>query len=272
VGVTEPETKNPLPYFGLPPVIEVVIGVQYDPLPIPTVAIGQFWATVRDQYPRASDHPLIASPLDRDDRVPGIELTGDAFDAPPLPRVMLEDSSGSWVVQIQQDRLLYNWRKTKEEDEYPRFQNVHPRFRASWNAWVEFLALEHGLHAKATQIELTYVNHVPRGNGWKSVDEIGRVFPSASWQTNGEFLPAPDILAWRAQFQLPDNSGKLHVALQQGVRLTDRQPVLLCELTARGMPRDDDLEAWLRVAHEWIVRGFTDLTSPAVQELWKRRV
>lgn len=47
-----------LPEFKSPPVIEVVCGVQFEPLPgFLSVHFGEFWARIRDRYPRTEDRP-----------------------------------------------------------------------------------------------------------------------------------------------------------------------------------------------------------------------
>jgi len=46
------------------------------------------------------------------------------------------------------------------------------------------------------------------------------------------------------------------------------------ELTAKGLGEEKTNEAirsWFDLAHEWIVRGFTELTEEEVQKtIWKR--
>lgn len=52
------------------------------------------------------------------------------------------------------------------------------------------------------------------------------------------------------------------------------RPIILFELTARGMPKDTSLDAmweWFDLAHVWIVKGFADLTSTDVRKnIWKQ--
>ena len=49
--------------------------------------------------------------------------------------------------------------------------------------------------------------------------------------------------------------------------------VLLLELKATGPSSSTDKKAmldWFDLAHEWIVRGFTDLTAAEAHKLWER--
>ena len=50
-------------------------------------------------------------------------------------------------------------------------------------------------------------------------------------------------------------------------------PLLVLEIKTRGIGESTTKEAireWFDVAHEWIVRGFTDLTTPEIQKIWER--
>jgi uncharacterized protein (TIGR04255 family) len=268
------QDRGDLPDYDRPPVIEVVIGAQFEPISLPAVGIGLFWNRLRDRYPTPSDRPPIGQRFERfdADQAGAPELSIEALAAPPLPRLFMEDESGNWVLQLQQDRLLHNWRKKTDDDVYPRYEVVYNRFLEAWQDWLGFLP-DIGQEApRVNQLELTYVNHVPQGEGWEDVGDVGNVFPSIGWHPTGEFLPAPEGLNWRAQFRMPDDAGRLHVAVQQAVRRADRRLVLLCELTARGYPRDGDMDGWFGMGREWIVRGFTDLTSREAHEsLWGRK-
>ncbi len=271
---TEPaaDGRSDLPDFDAPPVIEVVCGVQFSPLGFPAPLVGTFWQDRRDDYPGITDRPLIAPRVEKfTSQAEGLNITFEPSEAPPLPRTVFEDSSGNWILQLQQDRLLHNWRKADSEDEYPRFPGVYDRFRAAWEAWKEFWAEEGDGDIDVNQYELTYVNHVPAGDGWSELSQIGEVFEDLRWHSDHQFLPQPESLNWRLQFPLPNRAGRLHVAVQQALRRSDHRPVLVCEMTARGFDRESSMEDWFLLAREWIVRGFADLTTEhAHKEIWRR--
>jgi len=61
---------------------------------------------------------------------------------------------------------------------------------------------------------------------------------------------------------------------QQRDRGGFRRAPLLIELTARGAPQSEGLAgalAFLDQGHAWIVQGFTDITTPEMHDLWKRK-
>lgn len=59
---------RPLREFSRPPLIEVVCGLQFAPLDLLTVHIGDFWQMVRDRYPSFEDHAPLADISDAQDR------------------------------------------------------------------------------------------------------------------------------------------------------------------------------------------------------------
>ena len=123
---------------------------------------------------------------------------------------------------------------------------------------------------------MTYVNHMPIGEGWTKNSEIGRILPDCSWRHLSErFLPELEGFTWRVVFNLPDENGRLHVKAQRVTRISDNTPMLLLDFTVRGIGADKSLngmQSWFDLAREWIVRGFADLTGSEIQkDVWRRR-
>ncbi|HUE08033.1 MAG TPA: hypothetical protein VMP41_11445, partial [Acidimicrobiales bacterium] len=61
--------------------------------------------------------------------------------------------------------------------------------------------------------------------------------------------------------------------VQPAFQREDNQPVIALTLLARGAPRTTDATGvveFLRLGHEWIVRGFADLTTAAMHDEWER--
>jgi uncharacterized protein (TIGR04255 family) len=84
-------------------------------------------------------------------------------------------------------------------------------------------------------------------------------------------LPNPNRVSWQTEFLLPDKKGHLLVNLKSAVRTEDKVNLFVLDLTARGnieSTEKSDILQWFDLAHEWIVRGFTDLTTPALHEIW----
>jgi uncharacterized protein (TIGR04255 family) len=271
--MTTPMSKKPeLPEYTKPPVIEVVLGVQFKDLGLLSVDIGQFWQTIKERYPNVEDHPPIDDIFDRTPESAKPEVI--AFEMPPLRRAFFIDESGNFILQFQSSRLLTNWRRLKNGVDYPRFEVVESRFIEGWERLNEFLSKEGRPRPIANQYELTYINHIVDEGTTTSPTMIQDFVPIVGWgqaQSVG-FLPSPRFINVRMQFPLPDNAGTLHASLNHGTRRIDGKGVYVLELLARGAAKPDasDMRSWFEVAHEWIVRGFTDLTSDSAQKRWGR--
>ena len=71
---------------------------------------------------------------------------------------------------------------------------------------------------------------------------------------------------------MPEGKGVLNVGLREAIRTEDKVPVFVLELKAKGTAssiKSEDIREWFNLAREWIVRGFTDLTTPEMHELWE---
>jgi len=95
-----------------------------------------------------------------------------------------------------------------------------------------------------------------------------------AWEkTKERFLPKPKKVSWQKEFLLPEKKGHLIVSFKQAIQKEDKVPLLVLELKTRGIDESatkDRMREWFDLAHEWIVRGFTDLTTPEIQKIWER--
>lgn len=262
---TSKTSADPLPSYQQPPVDEVVCGLRFEPLPqLKVPHIGLLWERFRQEYPVAQH----AIPIGTDASLAVDETTGV-----PLPRIWFISNADNELVQFQVDRFYYNWRH--RGDEYPRYPLIIEKFEKA-KRHLDALTDELQLGVvKIVECELTYINHIPKGQGWETIDDLSTVIRDLTWQKDKHrFLPPPANIAWQLRLPLPDGKGWLNVKLNQGIRKTDRVAGLILELTARGLGEEktrDAIRKWFDLAHEWIVRGFADLTTDEIQDtVWKR--
>lgn len=262
-----------LPSYDQPPVSEVVCSVQFDPIEaFLSPHIGLLWQRFQPDYPFCSDVAPIASSVEVVNNQL-IEAPLELSDIPPLPRVWFISSDETRVIQIQRDRFIHNWRKISLDDESPRYRSLIKSFQAHLNRFNSFI--EEGDLGKIQihQYELSYVNEIPQGKAWETLEDIGKIFPDFKWQASRErFLPKPQSIDWNTTFDLPEKFGRLDISIRN-VILKDH-PTLLFELSVRGMGNDnslDSMQSWFDRAHEWIVQTFADLTDKKIQKtVWKR--
>src|SRR5712692_5340767 len=91
-------SQVPLPTFDAPPVAEVALSVQFEPLgSLRSVQLGLLWERFRDGYPRVEEHaPLEPVKEEFGARVPpqiGVKI--ETFDSPPVPRLWFLSQPGT---------------------------------------------------------------------------------------------------------------------------------------------------------------------------------
>lgn len=265
---------RPLPEYSLPPVTEVVCGTLFKALEgLQMPHIGLLWDRFRTEYPTCQEVAPLLPVIERFTDAPEPEMAG--FSEVPPPRIWFLHKEGNGVIQVQKDRFLHNWRQARPSDEYPRYATVKKLFESRLEVFGGFLT-EFALGPLVPlQYEITYVNQIPLNSGWETLADLGNLFPDHNWRASPDrFLPIPEALNVRQSFALPNQFGRMHIAIRNGARREDSLPVLLFELTVRGFPGEPSSEAmwnWFDLAREWIVKGFTDLTGESVQKtVWRR--
>jgi uncharacterized protein (TIGR04255 family) len=264
-----------LPDYESPPVIEVVCGILFksiDKLLAPH--LGLLWEKYKSDYPICREVPPLTPVIERFGEQPRVDL--QLADVPPLPRTWFVHKNDNGIIQVQRDRFLHNWKKIRPEDEYPRYPQVIKLFKDRLSQFESFLRENDLGVIEPHQHEMTYINHIPQGDGWSTLNEIGKVFPGFSLRAiEHRFLPEPEGISWRTSFVLPDEAGRLHVTIRHAMLRDSNLPVLLLDLTVRGIGRDKSPEGmanWFDLAREWIVRGFADLTGDEIQKnIWRRK-
>jgi uncharacterized protein (TIGR04255 family) len=251
---------TPIPSYERPPLTEVAFGVQFAELPLQTRHVGQFWTEIASEYPLTQDLPPVPDFSE--------QLKINVLAMPPLRRAFLATHSTEFVIQLQDSRFHHNWRKLSPDVEYPRFGTVFKRFLDSWGKFSDFVKRQALPEPKPNRYELTYVNEI-EALGQLAVEQAVKLF---DWKNiEAKFLPEPQAtnIAW--SFLLPDGKGVMNVSTNRLTKPDGRSAVLLT-LACTGPSANDkySLNEWFETAHQWIVRGFTDLTTEAAHQIWKR--
>lgn len=253
--------------FKKPPLSEVALGYTFLHRPdflIPH--IGSFWTKVKDNYPTVRHaQPVLDSP------------EAGPFQELPLPRVWFISEDGARLIQVQQDRLIFNWRDqlvsgSTANTPYVRYPAIKAEFDRVDRLFREHIQDMTSVPVQPATYTMTYVNFLRHGEGFSSLGDIAEVFPDFSWNASDRFLPAPSLVALRLEFPLPREFGKLSVSVTPGKVSAENEPILKFELNANSGSlggKSVDFNVWCEVAHEWIVRAFKDLTSAKMHsEYW----
>ena len=249
--------KDNLPTYERPPVIEVVCGVGFERISqFRAPHSGLLWDKFRDEYPTCEHADRVGSFV-----FENLKL--------PLPRIWFISHNKNHVIQVQDDRFLFNWRRTSEADQYPRYSTVIAAFRQKFDVFQQFIREVDLGPLKLEDCELTYINHIR-----ESPIDVPKIFPDLRWSTNKKrFLPKPSTMGWQTVFVLPKEKGHLNVRVRPA-KVAEESMIVL-ELSARGLGAErstSEVWDWFGLAHEWIVLSFADLTNREIQrKIWKRK-
>lgn len=267
-----------LPKYDAPPVVETVLSVQFEKIPGFTNAhVGWYWKEFLSQeWASIREVPRLNEQFERFDEelkwLPsGGRLSIKAH--PESERNQLVRDDNERMLQIQDSRLVYNWRKNS--DSYPSYKKVLAEFQAEFTSFKKFCKKAGFGDLVLNQWEITYVNHIPKGELWDTPKNWKNVIPKLTIPSSD--VPGQEFDSFNGEWHhvLGENKGRVHISLNHA-RTSDEMnsEVLLVQLTARGpveTVEEKELISGFDLGHESIVLSFTSMTSEVAHKVWQRR-
>jgi uncharacterized protein (TIGR04255 family) len=261
--------------FDRPPLAEVAIGVQFRPLTsLRAIHLGVLWERWREDFPVLEEQPPLEPTFEQKGPVLGTQVQL-SFGPPPMMRYWFLNADGSYLLQIQRDRLILNWRKISPSDPYPRYGTLRGHLFERLNEFADFLLNFDLGSMEITQCEINYINAIEISDGIEKPGQVERILRSWRPSHEGHHLGEPEEVRITQVFPLTHPAGapaRLYVSIDPA-RRPDGMPFLLLTLTVRGAPPgsgSDEGRAFLDFAHAHVVQSFTELTTPTIQKAWGR--
>lgn len=266
------EMASELVSFREPPVVEVVLGIQFEPLGLTCGHLGWYWREcLGDQWPHATEAPALPDQIEtfgprQSMQFPPLRLK--FVPSPPTGRIQIRNSAMDRMVQVQDTRFVYNWIKTS--DKYPRYSAVRKEFDGLLADFQGFASRTGLAGMKPNQWEVTYVNHVPAGPLWRTPAEGANVFPGLLNRVVPYGGTRFETVNADFRSEIPERRGRLHMSVKyQESKAASSSEVLVLHLTARGTVDDQrGIGERLDLGHETIVRAFADVSSEAARQHW----
>lgn len=257
-----PSRNENIVEFDKPPVSEVIFGIGFKaPEGFREAHFGLFWNEIRDEFPVAEIKTPIAPP-------PPEHLQIDLSTAPPQ-RHFFRSGDGSELLQIQSNRLLFNWIKIGDAP-YPRYRKVYPRFTSLCDRFSRFLTENSFEKPIIRELRLEYLNHIAKDQIWKTPSDVHKIFPDFRVARRGRrFLISPQTFNLQVRYPMEREGTHLDVALRTGRR--ELEELITLQLSVIGAveePSDKEIRSWFDMAREAIDLSFTDLASPRAKEAW----
>ena len=161
-----------LEQLAKPPIIEVGAAVEWPRLAeVDAVFLAGWFAHRRQRYPRY--RILRAAGPD--------SVSVDFGNAAPALRGWFESECGSWVVQLDNQRLALHWRRTGPDSDYPRFGSVaggvRDRMVEEWQAFQAFLGQRDISIPQQLVVAVFKVDALLQGRHWKDEEDASRLLP-----------------------------------------------------------------------------------------------
>lgn len=255
----------------LAPVAEVAIGVQFEPLTGCTGGhLGWYWRECLADWPIASDAPALPPEFER------FQAQGSRIATPQIilqeltsARLQVANPAGDRLVQVQRDKLFYNWRRRSA---YPGFESLLGEFLDRFHAFCRFAA-EVGLGTVVpNQWEVLYVDHVRKSAGWETPSDWHRFFPGLFPACPGPPTITCESASVQWKYELPPERGRLYVSAQHVLNTETAEEALQLQSLARGPIRadrlDQSLEAGLRLGHDSVSSIFRAIASETALQTW----
>lgn len=278
-------TAEALPEFERPPVVETVLGVQFEPLPgFRNAHLGVFWSFLNSEdvrrtlgrgWPHSIDAPRLEPQHERFGgekpwRRLGFKLK---VSQDPSVRIQIQNADRNRMIQLQNGRLHYNW-LGHEGEGYPRYLEIRPEFDKVLKQFEHFLNDHKMGKLQPNQWEVTYVNHIPRGTVWEEPRDWQNVFRQLPSMIDCPGSVDLESCAGEWHFEIKPQRGRLHILLGHGQSSVESgEDLLRLTLTARGPIGGAEgnglnLDQGLDLGRRIIVTTFKAVTSESAHEYW----
>lgn len=265
---------HPTPTFQNPPIVEFVLGVQFEPLAGFTAAhYGRYWDMLGGDWGSPRDNNLISDHFERfadSNRPPKWKLQ---FEPAPLVNRMtlFNQAARDRLIQVQPTRFHLNWRKTNQLK--PSYKDLIDEFVHRFSEFEEFCSQQSLGPIRINQWEVTYVDSFPKADYWQSPNDWHKFLP-------GLFREKPSVLAeslslvernvqWTMEIE--PRLGRLHLSSGIGRWKEDQPESLMLNITARGPLVADVTPTYrdgLDLGHRVAVEQFLAMVNPETKQSW----
>lgn len=255
-------TQRPnLPSFDRPPVIEVAVGVHFVQLPgLNTVGLVRLADIWRDRYPTIQEQPALPP------AAPGGQMfMFQVGNSAPPQRFWLLAEDESLLIQVQNDRLLLNWRKVKDDDPYPHYGRLRQDFSDVWSEFIRYITSgDYGVF-QPNLAEVSFFNRIPVSSASEVARTIAALNPD--WSLDGHL--ATSLQIERILENAGEQSGQQNIALAYRPEFGFIQLEITSRIRIQAESTDSSaILTALDQAHDVDVLTFDQITTNSAHTAW----
>jgi uncharacterized protein (TIGR04255 family) len=167
---------------------------------------------------------------------------------------------GSKLIQLQPDKLLFNWKKTDVGEEYPNFSVVFEEFMKHY----ESLKGESDIDSRINQVEVTYLDHILLEDFEIKDFNTGAILNVLNFENR-------PINHFKVEYSIPveDLRGNIRVSIHSAKRNNDLKNIIVLESTCRGALGKNSISEWFDTAHKRLTNLFDNLSTDKAKEIWE---
>lgn len=265
--ITEDKDNSSLEYTS-PPVGEVALGVQFEPIvQLDGIEIGRLSLPWSTDFPIHLEQPSLPHMLPPGPTIPSSIQIG--FIQQPR-RYWFLDKKNEILLQLQNDRIILNWRKINESSSYPRYEELKKLFKEKFNEVNEFVTSQKLGEIKIDLVDLEYTNFISPTNGESiELEKIVNFWKSLDTHKLGN----PEVFNIDLQFDLQNEKSsfsKMIIVLQPFQR-PDGDLKVLMKIRVVSTPQTSDFKSGLEAldtAHSSIIASFDELMLDEMHKTW----
>jgi uncharacterized protein (TIGR04255 family) len=248
--------------FKNPPINEVACSIQYESQNSDLAPQFEFYEKIKHLYPIVTENPPLPYVYDRLSNISSPASPKKI----PFARYFFIDSQNSKLIQLQEGRFLFNWRKIDGVSVYPKFEAVFEEFQQNWKVFLDLLDL-HKTKVTINQLELTYVDHIQFSDFNKEQWSLSDIF---CFLQKEPLSGSTDNVSFKFSVPVDLLSGHLHLTGQSAIRNTDKKALLVFDTTARGIINQKlpTIKEWFEKAHDTIYESFINLITDKAKNAW----
>lgn len=267
------------PKFSKPPVAELALGIQFNPLSsFNSIQAAAWRERIKEEFSKIEEHPELP------DIIEGAELEQtkvrmQMIEGVPPRRFWFVNKTETELIQVQRTRFVYNWRKRSDADQYPTYDALRKKVKSQLESFMGFTAAEGLGDVVPGMCEVTYINHITGSGVWTSHAEAAKVFSGLSGKQTGDFLPPAESFSFSETYRIPvdgaDKVGRLRVQVDPSFFVLDKSPLFRMSVSARVAAQTADIAGILGamdVGHVWATCGFAALTTKEMHAAWGNKI
>jgi uncharacterized protein (TIGR04255 family) len=250
-------------HFKNPPIVEVICGIQFDCSKFNFAMVDRFYNKVKDTYPTCAENMPLPFTYDK----LSLSAPPAARNKPIFVRYFFINESNTKLIQLQDGRLLFNWRKNEGADTtYPKFDAVYQEFLLHMKAFFEIVS-DANAEFSQTQLELTYLDHILFSDFDNKSWALPKIFTFFAKNPLGTDI---DDSNFSIQLPIENLSGHLQMVGRSGIRNTDKKAVFILETTVRGNTNKSviTIDSWFGKAHSAVYQAFNDSITEDAKKVW----